>query len=152
MAERGISEHLSLFDLGLIKGVVVLRSRKADDGVFGEKRLEDHFAGELRASGSAGDLDEELEDVLRRSKIGDVERRIDIEDADESSCGKMKALRDHLRPDEDVGFVSAELLENIFVAVFLLGRVAVHPQRADFGKDGVEGALHMLRSKALELQ
>ena len=89
-----------------------------DGGMIGEKGLDDHFAGEFGSAGAACDLREELEDLFGRAEIGDAERGVGIEDADEGDGGKMKSFGDHLGADEHIGFVGAELFEEIFVAVF----------------------------------
>lgn len=48
--------------------------------------------------------------------------------------------------------MGAELLEEIVMAIFLPRRIPVHPKGADLGKNRMERALDMLRSKSFELQ
>lgn len=152
MAERRIDESAPLFYFSLIERGVILGGREVEDRMVGQKSLDDHFAGQLGASSSTCHLRKELENLLGGAEVGDAERGVCVEDADKRNGGEMKSLCDHLRADEDVGFVSAELFEEVFMAIFLRGGVAVHPESADFREDGVERALDVLGAKAFELE
>ena len=86
------------------------------------------------------------------AEIGNVESGVGIEHADEGDRRKMKSFGNHLRADEDVGFMGAKLFEEIFVAGFFRGGVSVHAERADGGEEGVEGSFDVLCPKPFEVE
>lgn len=152
MTEGGKPKLSPFFNFCRIEGRVILGSRKFDCGMFWKERLNDHFSRKLGSTRSSGYLSEKLEDLLWRPEIGDAQGGVSIENADERHRWEMKSLGNHLRADQDICFMGAELFEKIFVAIFLLCGVSVHAQCSDLRKDCMERALYMLCAESFEFE
>jgi fructose-1,6-bisphosphatase II len=97
---RSATENLAA--IARKKGVDVVPGRKRHSGVIRVPRLHNHPPRRVAAAGAPRHLDEELEGALARPEVGDAQRGVRVDDADDGHSGQVVALRDHLRPDEDV--------------------------------------------------
>ena len=79
-------------------------------------------------------------------KVGHVEADIGVEDPDEGDVGKVEALGDHLRPDEDIDHAPFEIAERVAEEVFLFHRVGVDTGDAVIGENFPEDDFDLLRS------
>src|SRR5579863_6368202 len=80
--------------------------------------LQNHFTGGLSASGTSGDLGEELEGAFCSAEVGKSKSDIGSDDADERHAMNVVTLGDHLRSDEKIEFAfvqAAERALEIFV-------------------------------------
>ena len=76
--------------------------------VIGEERLHDRPAANLTASGSPGDLRQQLERSLPRPKISMTETDVGRDYADERHSRKIMPLGNHLRTDQHIQFAPRE--------------------------------------------
>src|SRR6185295_11058000 len=67
-----------------------------------------YAAGPIAAPGATGDLREQLERALRRTKVRQVEAGVGAQHADQRDAREVVALRDHLRADEDVDLAARD--------------------------------------------
>ena len=93
--------------------------------VFG---LDQHFARALRAPGPPGDLHDRLCESLCRAKIRAEQSLVGVQYDDETHVGKMMALRQHLRADEQAHFARVDALERGFERAPASHRVAIDPR------------------------
>ena len=70
--------------------------------MLGIERLHDRFACALAATGTAGDLREQLEGPLGCAEVREAEADIRRDHANQRHGREVMSLRDHLRADEDV--------------------------------------------------
>src|SRR5207244_2753041 len=105
--------------------------------------------GRLAAPRAPGHLDEELERALRRAKIGDRERSVRADDADERDVRQIVPLRDHLRADEDVDLARTDAREDL-LHVLAARDVAIEPRDPRLRERARERLLELLRAEALE--
>ena len=117
---------------------------------MGGEGLDDDFAFEFTASGTSGDLGDELEGALAGAEIGDVEAEVGVEDSDEGDVGEMQALGDHLGADKDVDFLGFEFPEDVFEGVFAAHGIGIDAGEAGFGEDFLEDFLDLLGAVSLE--
>ena len=117
-----------------------------DRRVLRLQRLHDDTAMALGAPGASGDLHEELERSLARTEVALAQRVVRQHHADERHERQVEALRDHLRPHQDIRFLPLKLREDLFVLCGRLRRVAV-PSRDTRGRVvAAHFALHLLRA------
>ncbi len=81
--QRRVAELSPIDELSLEERVDVVARGERDRRVLGVPRLHEHAPGHVAAAGATGHLNEELECALARSKVGDAERGVGVDDADE---------------------------------------------------------------------
>ena len=102
----------------------------------------------VAAAGPADGLREELVRPLRRALVGQVERDVGGDDADQRDLGDVEALRDEARPDEDVDPAGGEGVQHPLRRALALGDVAVEPRDPQPGEAVADLPLHALRPAA----
>ena len=90
------------------------------------------------ATGTTGDLLDHIESTLIATKIGIVKDRVGIQHSDHSDTLKVQAFCDHLRTDKNIGFMRREVLDYIFVGIFVSRSVEVHSCDTIFIEDFVQ--------------
>ncbi|MNI57463.1 hypothetical protein D3C73_1125260 [compost metagenome] len=81
-----------------------------NDGIMIRRiRLDQHLAWQRMPSCASGYLRQQLECLLRRPEIGQVERRISGDDANQCHIREIQSLRDHLCAEQHIGFFIPEL-------------------------------------------
>src|SRR6185369_8962067 len=128
--ERRIPHLLPELELALEERAVVLPARELHAVVTGVDRLHDGRAGLVAPAGATDDLGEELKRTLRRAEIRQAEADIRGHDADERDAREVVALRDHLRPHEDVDVSGAEAREDVGERALPADRVPIEPRDA----------------------
>src|SRR5207244_180388 len=91
-----------------ITGEIVV-ARELDRRRKGCVSLHEHFARGFTAAGPSRDLRQQLESPFAGAAIRQVQGQIRIDDADQRDVWEMQALRDHLRPDQDVDLAGPEI-------------------------------------------
>ena len=81
-------------------------------------------------------------------KSGMCKREVGVDDPDQRDVGKMQALRDHLRADEDVGLARFERTQRIAMRVLALHGVGIHARDAGAREDLGDHVLDPLRAEA----
>jgi hypothetical protein len=114
--------------------VWVLGGSSEDGGVIWLERLDNDAAIAFGSTGSASDLDEELEGTLASPEITFAKRVIGEDYADEGDVRKVEAFGDHLGADEDIGFVVDELMEFGLMVIDGAGGIAVPADDAGGGE------------------
>ena len=95
-----------------------------------QQRLNDRLAGTLAAPGAAGDLRQQLERALGRSEVREAEADVGGDHADQRHVGKVVALGDHLRADQDVDFAARDFLERLDEAALAPHGIAIDARDA----------------------
>ena len=98
------------------------------------ERLHKHFARRLAAAGASGDLREKLERAFAGAEIGQMQREIGVDDADERDVRKMQTFRDHLRADENIDLAGAKIPQRFAIRFLARHRVGIHAAHHRFGK------------------
>jgi len=88
--------------------------------------LDDHPPGMLAPPSPSGNLGQKLEGPLRGAKIREIQGDVRQDDAYEGDLGKVMPFGDHLRAHDDVDFLPAEGVEQLFVRPPAVHGVAVH--------------------------
>ena len=101
----------------------------------GVEGLDDDPARLIAPPAPARHLRQDLEGPLGGPEVGDVQRCIGGDDADERNLREVVSLGDHLRADEDVDLPPVETPEDPFRIAPPGGRVAVHPGDAGLGEE-----------------
>lgn len=120
--------------------------RVLDRGVERGPGLDEDLALRLGAARAARHLHELLEDPLPGAEVGDLERPVDVDDADAGDLREVEALGDHLGPHEDVDLPGGERGEGLVVDVLPAHRVGVHPEDAGLREGLLDGFLDLLGS------
>jgi len=102
--------------------------------MVGLERLHQHPAAARAAAGPPGHLRDQLKRPLGGAEVGQVQRRVGIDHADERDVRKIQSLGDHLRPQQDADRAVAKPLERLAVRAGVAHRVGVHPQASKPGK------------------
>src|SRR6202142_2267447 len=108
-AERRIFQLFAEFNFLFVKAGKIVAARVLDGRMKRRKRLHEHLAFNVAATGATGDLREQLEGALARAKIRLMQREVGVNDADERDVREMQALRNHLGADQDVGLAGAKI-------------------------------------------
>ena len=110
--------------------------------------LNNHPSGIVRAPCPARDLRNQLERPLRAAVIGQVQRHIRRDHADQRNLREIQPLRDHLCADHHVRLARSEPPEQLFVRVLFTGGVHVHAHRPRIRKKAIHLFLDLLRARA----
>src|SRR5215472_8258269 len=81
----------------------------------GRVSLHEDFAWRFAAPGASGNLGKKLKCPFARTDIGEMQREIRIDDADECDVRKMQTFRDHLCADENVNLSCAEVSQSFAI-------------------------------------
>ncbi len=110
--------------------------------------LHQHPAALVAPARAAGHLRDQVEGPLGGTEVGQVQRGVGIDHADQGHIGEVQSLGDHLRAQQDLHLAAAEGVQGLLVAAGALHGVAVHPQYADAGEAGADLGLQPLRAQA----
>ncbi len=86
-----------------------------DRRVVGQEGLQHDAARVVAAAGPAGDLRDELERPLGGAEVGQAQRGVAADHADERHVGVVEPLGDHLRAEHDLDLAAARTAEQRFV-------------------------------------
>src|SRR5439155_18943443 len=111
--ERREAGALALGELRLGKAGKVVARERGEERVPGVAGLHQHLALLLAAPGAARHLRKDREQTLRRTVIGRDERRVGIQDADQSEAGEIVAFGEELRADQDIGLATLDALQRV---------------------------------------
>ncbi len=100
LAEGRVEERPPESELFPLEGLGVVPRGERDRRMPRMKRLDVHGSRRRAAAGPSRHLGEQLEGLLGRAEIREVQQRVRREDADRSDVREVVALRDHLRSDE----------------------------------------------------
>src|SRR5262249_20531630 len=125
-------------------------ARAGDRVVLGRVGRDDAPPRPISAAGAAGDLRQELEGPLAGAEVGQRQRAVGEEDADQRDAGEVVALGHHLRADEDVDLAARDLAEDAPEPSSAggAGGVAVEPGDARRGEARPQRLLHPLGADA----
>src|SRR5262249_51291800 len=73
--------------------------------------LHEDFARCLAASSASGDLCEKLERAFASAEVGQMQREIGVDDADQRYVWKMQAFGDHLGADQNIDLAGPKTLQ-----------------------------------------
>ncbi len=130
------------------KSGVVVSGGELNGIVVGVIGLDEHFAGEVSATGSAGDLGEELKGAFGGAEVGQAKRKVCTDHADEGDAVNIVAFGDHLGADEEVDFTGMEAGKKALHVHASTNRVAIHSPDASVGKEFLEALFTLLRARA----
>jgi len=98
------------------------------------KTLQQNAAGVFRPAGAARHLMEKLHGALRRAQITAGKAEISIHDANQREVGKMPALGDDLRADDQINLALFNRLRRCCCRSRAGERIGCHDQAARFGE------------------
>ena len=133
-AERRIAGLLAHLDLGGVERLAILRDQRAHHRMLGLVRLQIAVAAPLLAAGAADHLMQQLERALGGARIAVGKAEIGIDDADQIELGKMVALGDKLRADDDVEAALRHVVELLPQPLHGVDQIAGQHQDARAGK------------------
>jgi hypothetical protein len=140
--ERWVADLLSIADLFVVKGFVVVLGGEANCRMIGLEGLQDDSASGVRTTCATGDLSEELEGSFGRSKIWEGEALIGKRDADQGDCGDVVPFGDHLGAHQHVDLATTQPIEDRLDAIPRRG-VAVEPSHPGFRETLFDGPLEL---------
>ncbi len=121
-----IGEFAAVLHLGFRKGDVVVTCGGHDGRVFRIKRLHHDTTATRSATGSSGDLRNQVKGPFTGAKIKQVQRRIGIDHADQSDVGEIQALGNHLCAQQNSPLARAKQIQCRFMAAGPLHRIGIH--------------------------
>ncbi|MNL56241.1 hypothetical protein D3C87_1797190 [compost metagenome] len=77
--------------------------------------LHNNLPGQLMASGSAGNLRQQLEGFFRRPEVRQVQRGIGSNHSHQRNVRKIQPFGYHLRAQQHIGFFVPELVQQLLV-------------------------------------
>ncbi len=77
--------------------------------MIGTVRLHDHTAAAITTSGASGDLRDQLKGAFGCAKVGEVQRGIGVDHADQCDVGKIQTFGNHLGPQQDLALRRPEI-------------------------------------------
>ena len=95
----------------LVEALGLAAEQRANDRMIGLPALDQRAARLVAAAGAAGHLSEQLKSALGGARIGAAEPGIGVDDADQGQKGKIMALGDELRADDDIEGAGGDLGE-----------------------------------------
>ena len=127
---------------------IAMFQQTAQHGVLRFVSLQNHFAGFFGTARTARHLRDQLAHAFQRAKIGAIERRIDIQDADQRQPGEVVALGQHLRADHDVNRAAADVAEQTLQFAAFAHAVGIKALDAMLGEGRAQPILHPFGSLA----
>ena len=124
----------------------VVMARELNAWTEWSERLDVHLAFHIAAAGPARYLGQQLERPLAGPEIRLVQAQVGVNDPHQGDVGKMEALGDHLRADQDVDLAGAKIPQDPPVILLALHQVGVHPLHAGVGEEPVQRVLDLLQA------
>ena len=146
-AVRRIEEFAAQTEFRSVKPLVILTNAAGHGVMFRIVRLNDYVTECPVTSGSPRRLRNEHETTLCGAEIRQIQARIGADDADGRNVRDVMAFRDHLRAEQDVIFVTAELFEDLLMGKLLPRRVAVHADDAGLREDRPQFLFELFRAR-----
>src|SRR5579864_7102291 len=106
--------------------------------------LENHLTGRRSASGTAGDLSEELKGALSRTEVGKAQGDVGSNHANQGDAVDVVALGDHLGAYDQVELAFVEGVQRTFKIFVPVDCVAVEAGNACLGKHSVHQFFQLL--------
>ena len=107
------------------KFAIPVCSERLIERMFRKIGLHNDFSPQLRASGPAGNLEQQRCKTLGGAKIGAVERIVGAEHPDQSEAGEIVTLGEHLRAHENVDGPRVDSIANFRKGAAAFGAVAI---------------------------
>ncbi len=149
---RRIAQRAPVLDLAVVERLVVLGHRLLQQRVLRLEGLDHHAPGPLAAPGATRDLRQQLERPLGRAEVGQPQRLVRRQHADERDPREVVPLGDHLRADEHVDLSTIELAQQLLVGRLPTQRVPIHPGNPGVGHGTSDQRLDLLRALARQLE
>ena len=120
----------------------------ANNRVLGQIGLDDDLARAITATGTAGDLLQQIVGALPCAEVRQLEGEVGIDHAHERDLGKVETLCDHLGAQQHGAIGRIELLEQLFVRILAARGIGIHANNGDvLGKHLVQCVLDLLRAQ-----
>jgi hypothetical protein len=149
--KRGIPEFLAVDELTFHEGDNVVASGDRNRRIVGIPRLHDDSPRRIPTAGAPCNLHKKLKCSFVRTKIGNAESCIRIDDSHKSDVRQIVTLGHHLGPDENIDLASLHPSEHAFD--LLAGcDVAVESGNARRRKHLRNAGLQAFGSEALEFE
>ena len=125
-----------------------MRRRALDGVMFRVVALDQDVAGQISASGAAGDLGEQLEDAFGGAEIRQAESMVGAHNPDEGNAVDIVALGDHLRAHQQVDFPAVQPGEQVLHVEPVADGIAIHASDAGVRKQFLQTLFALLRTSA----
>lgn len=133
--ERGISQLSPESDLLFEESDIVMPNRREKGGMAGGISLDNNRPLQLSPPRSSANLGDDLEGVLGGPEIGQGERGIGHDHADQSHIRKIKPLGDHLGANQNINPARFEFIKYNPMRIPGADRVGIHPPDPGLRKD-----------------
>ena len=130
---------------------VILAQRILNCVVIRIKCLDQHTPVQFPTPGAPRNLCEQLKGALRGSEVGQVQRGICIDHADERHVRKVESLRDHLRTDDQIEFAFVQRGQRALEVFFAAHRIAIEPTDPCRREHAVQQLFQLFRTSAKEI-
>src|SRR5579862_5515625 len=111
-------------------------------------RLQNHFSRRLPASGSAGNLRQQLKGALGRAEIGKAQCTVGANHTNQRDAVNVVALCNHLRADENIELTFIQRVERALEILMPADGVAIEPRNARLREDAVQEFFQLLGAGA----
>ena len=125
---------LAVLHLLFHKASEVMLGRALDGIVLRVVALDQDVAGQVSASGAAGDLGEQLEDAFRGAEVRQPKSMVRSHHTDEGDAVDVVALGDHLRADQEIDLPAVQPRQQVLHIETVADGIAVHAADAGLGK------------------
>ena len=92
--------------------------------------LDEHLTWTLATTGTARQLQQQLESLLRRPEIRPVQQAIRSQDRSQRDLGQIHSLGQHLGADQNIGFTGGKAIQQAAVAIPSTGGIPVEAEQA----------------------
>ena len=93
---------------------IIMLGGAANGVVIQVVRLHQYASGQFATAGAARDLGKQLKDAFGGAEVGQAERMIDPQHADQRDAVDVVAFGDHLRADQQIDFAAVQPRQNAF--------------------------------------
>src|SRR6476660_6351690 len=126
MKKWGVFTSLAKLDLLLPESLEIVMPGELNRGTKRGRALDENLSSHVASTCAAGHLRQQLKRPLSRAEIGHMQADIGVDDANQRHVWKIKALGDHLCPDQKVDLSSSKRLQRLSIGVFSRHRIGVH--------------------------
>lgn len=130
------------------KALIILPAAGDNREMVRVKRLDDNLPGRLGTAAAPGRLHDQIERHLHAAKVRPGRTGVGVKDTDQRDLRKVQTLGDHLRADQDIRFMPAELFKQLLMRFLARCRIGVHAQHTGLRKQPRDFFLQLLQCRS----
>ena len=132
--ERGMAKVFTKGDFLVEEPRKIMMPRILHRRTYWRKSLHNHLTLRLTATGTTGNLSEQLKGSLSCTEVWRMQADVCIDNTDKRHIGKIEALGNHLRSDQNIDLTGAEFSQYLPIGAFLTHCIGIHPGNARCGE------------------